>query len=167
MMGNEEDARDALQETMIKAWRAIAQYEERAALSTWLYSVAVRCCQDMIRKRNVRAASSLDGLREEGYDPPSREAGPAEKTEAEERRRLVRQALSMLPEDQRVPLVLFAVEGRHYDEIAAMTGVALGTVKSRVNRGRERLREIMQSLLADGNNPAASASKAVKGGRRS
>ncbi len=167
MTGNDGDAADALQETMIKAWRSLSQFEGRSSMGTWLYSIAVRCCQDLLRKRAARPSSSLDAMREEGYDPPAKAAGPSQALEEKDRRRQVREALDMLPEEQRVPLVLFAVEGRRYEEIAAMTGIPLGTVKSRVNRGRERLREIMEKWQTDGNNPAGSASKKMKGGRKS
>ena len=165
LTGNEEEARDALQETMIKAWRAIGRFEARASVSTWLYAIAVRCCQDLHRRRAARPSVSLDAMHEEGFDPPAREQTPEAALEDQERRDQVRKALSMLPEEQRVPLVLFAVEGKRYEEIADMTGVSLGTVKSRVSRGRDRLREIMAELRGDGNNPGTSASKSVKGGR--
>ena len=164
--GNEDDARDALQETMLKAWRAIGRFEARAQLSTWLYAIAVRSCQDLLRRRAVRPSTSLDAMREEGYDPPAQTQTPETALEEKDRREQVRKALSMLPEEQRVPLVLFAVEGRRYEEIAEMTGISLGTVKSRVSRGRDRLREIMAELRGDGNNPGAPASKSVKGGRQ-
>ena len=165
--GNEEDARDALQETMLKAWRAIGRFEAKASVSTWLYAIAVRCCQDLLRRRAARPSTSLDAMREEGYDPPSQTQTPEASLEEKERREQVRKALSMLPEEQRVPLVLFAVEGKRYEEIAEMTGISLGTVKSRVSRGRDRLREIMAELRGDGNNSGAPASKSVKGGRPS
>ena len=164
--GNEDDARDALQETMLKAWRAIGRFEARAQLSTWLYAIAVRSCQDLLRRRAVRPSTSLDAMREEGYDSPAQTQTPETALEEKDRREQVRKALSMLPEEQRVPLVLFAVEGRRYEEIAEMTGISLGTVKSRVSRGRDRLREIMAELRGDGNNPGAPASKSVKGGRQ-
>ena len=105
-------------------------------------------------------------MREEGYDPPAQTQPPETALEEKDRREQVRKALSLLPEEQRVPLVLFAVEGRRYEEIAEMTGISLGTVKSRVSRGRDRLREIMAELRGDGNNPVAPASKSVKGGRQ-
>ena len=167
LTGNEEDARDALQEAMLKAWRSLAGFEGRSSLSTWLYAIAVRCCQDQRRRKAVRPSTSLDEMQEAGFDPPAGSPGPQQALEERERREQVRRALSLLPEDQRTPLVLFAVEGKRYDEIAELTGVAVGTVKSRVSRGRDRLRELMAEMRGDGNNPAAGASKTVKGGRKS
>lgn len=165
--GNEEDARDAVQETMIKAWRSIGSFEGRSAVSTWLYSIAVRCCQDLLRRKAVRPSSSLDEIHEAGYDPPSDEPGPEQALERKERRELIRRALRMLPEDQRTPLVLFAIEGKRYEEVAEITGAALGTVKSRVSRGRLRLMELMAELRGDdGNNSESAASKKAKGGRQ-
>ena len=163
LTGSEEDARDALQEAMLKAWRAIGSFEGRSSFSTWLYAIAVRACRDLMRRKAVRPAVSLDGLREEGFDPPAADPGPERAAEDKERREAVRRALSLLPEEQRIPLTLFAVEGRKYEEIAEITGVAVGTVKSRVSRGRDRLRELMAEWSGGGNNPAGAASKRGKG----
>lgn len=143
MMGNTEDARDALQETMVKAWRSLAGYRADAALSTWLYRVAVSCCTDLQRKRKLRQASSVEALHDAGFDPPDPAPGPETQLEQRDRREQVRRALAMLPEDQRTVLVLTAVEGRSYEETAAILGVAMGTVKSRCNRARAKLAEIL------------------------
>lgn len=164
-LGDAEEARDALQETMLKAWRNLANFSG-GGLVSWLYTIAVHTCQDMLRKRKVRPAVSLDGMAEEGYDPPDREEGPAEALERKDNREAVRKALGMLPEDQRVPLVLFAVEGKRYEDIAAITGMPVGTVKSRVSRARDRLRVLLAEMQRDGNNSGGPASKSVKGGRK-
>ena len=165
MLGEAEEARDALQETMVKAWRSLPDFQG-GGLVSWLYTIAVHTCQDMLRKRKARPAVSLDSLSEEGYDPPAREEGPAEALERSDRREAVRRALAMLPEDQRVPLVLFAAEGKRYEEIAAITGLPLGTVKSRVSRARDRLRALLETFAQAGNNSGEAASNTVKGGRK-
>ncbi len=165
LTGSEEDARDAVQEAMLKAWRAIGGFEGRSSVSTWLYAIAVRCCRDLGRRKAARPSASLDSLQEAGWDPPSDSPGPQRALEDTERREQVRRALALIPEDQRTPLVLFAVEGKRYEEIADLTGVPVGTVKSRVSRGRDRLRELMREFGRDGNNPPPPASKQMKGGR--
>lgn len=147
-MGNVEDAKDAAQETMLKAWRAIGSYRADAALSTWLYRVAASCCTDLLRKRKARPAASLDELHEAGFDPPQSPAQQPETAVLEsERRRDVRRALNDLPDDQRIALVMSAVEGHSYDEIAQVQGIAVGTVKSRINRARTRLAEILSGSV--------------------
>lgn len=144
MMGNMEDAKDALQETMLKAWRSIGAYRGDASLSTWLYRIAASCCMDAMRRQKVRRAESMDAMREGGFEPQDPGPGPEEQTEQQERRRELREALAQLTEDQRAVLVLTAVEGRSYEETAEALGVAVGTVKSRCNRARTRLTEILQ-----------------------
>ena len=161
LTGNAEDARDAAQETMLKAWRSLASFREEAAFSTWLYRIAVNVCRDALRRQSVRQAESLEALREGGFDPPDPAPGTESRVLSAESVRELRQAMSRLPEEQRVPLVLFGVEGQSYEEIASLTGVPVGTVKSRVSRARTKLLALLQN---SGNLSAAPASKKVKGG---
>lgn len=162
MLGSREDARDALQEIMVKAWRALDRFDGKAAVSTWLYRIGVNHCTDLLRQRSLRRVESLDSLREDrGYDPPSPAEGPAEALEHKERNAAIRQAIGQLPPDQRTALVLFALEHRSYEEIAALTGAELGTVKSRIARAREKLAGMLRE---DGNNSSGGSSKKTKGG---
>ena len=162
MLGDREDAKDALQEIMVKAWRAIRRFDGKSAVSTWLYRIGVNHCTDLLRQRRLRQTESLDSLREDtGFDPPSREEGPQEALEHKEKQEAVRRAIGELPPDQRVPLVLFALEHRSYEEIAALTGAGLGTVKSRIARARDKLAKMLRE---DGNIPPGDASKKAKGG---
>lgn len=138
-----EDARDCAQEAMVRAWRSIAQYRGDCALTTWLYRIAASCCLDHLRRQKRHAAESTDALKEAGFDPPSDAPLPEERVlAAEEHSRLTR-ALEQLSEDMRTPLLLSAVEGRRYEDIAAEMGVAPGTVKSRINRARVKLAQIL------------------------
>lgn len=143
MMGNTEDAKDALQETMLKAWRSLGSYRGEAALSTWLYRVAVSCCTDALRKGRLRRAGSVEALQEAGFDPADPAPTPEETALQNDRRAALRRALNELPEEQRAALVLTAVEGKSYEETAALLGIAVGTVKSRCNRARARLTELL------------------------
>lgn len=143
-MGNREDAQDALQETMLKAWRAIGSFRGDSKLETWVYRLCVSCCVDALRKRRLRAAESTDALREVGFDPADPAPQPEQQVLEGEYRRELREALSQLPEEQRTALILSAVEGRSYEEVAAITGSAMGTVKSRINRARSKLAEILK-----------------------
>ena len=162
MLGDREEAKDALQEIMVKAWRSIGGFDGKSAVSTWLYRIGVNHCNDILRRRKQRRTESLDSLREDtGFDPPAPEEGPAEALERKEKREAVRRAIGELPPDQRVPLVLFALERRSYEEIAELTGVGLGTVKSRIARARDKLAKMLRE---DGNFSPGDASKKAKGG---
>ncbi|MBR4459618.1 MAG: RNA polymerase sigma factor [Clostridia bacterium] len=164
ILRHEEDARDAVQDAMLAAWQKLSTFDGQSSFSTWVCAIAVHRCQDLLRRQKVRQAESLENMREGGYEPADTDPGPSERLEAKERRERVRRALLQLPEDQRVPLILFCMEGKRYEEIAEITGVPIGTVKSRVSRARDRLRELVRED-ASGNISPFPASKESKGGR--
>lgn len=140
-----EDARDCAQEAMVKAWRSLPQYRQDCALETWLYRIAASCCVDFLRKQKRHAAESTDALAENGFDPADPAPQPDETALRRDEKQQLYQAMDLLPEDMRTALILSAVEGRKYEEIAQITGVASGTVKSRINRARQKLKEILTS----------------------
>ena len=144
MMGNREDAQDCAQETMLRAFRAFASFRGDASFSTWITRIAMNVCTDALRKR--RDAVSLDALREEqGFDPPDAAPTVYGRLEEKERLRLLREALSLLPADMREMIVLRDMQGKSYDEIAEILNLPLGTVKSRINRAREKLSVILKN----------------------
>lgn len=138
-----EDARDCAQETMLKAWRSLPHYRQDCALETWLYRIAASCCLDFLRRCKRQAAESTDALAASGFDPADPAPQPEETAIRRDEKQQLRQALDQLPEDMRTALILSAIEGRKYEEIAQITGVASGTVKSRINRARQKLAEIL------------------------
>lgn len=137
MLKHREDAEDCLQETMLRAYRAYGQFDGRARLSTWFYRIAVNTCVDYIRKR--RNEVSLDALRDDGFDPGDRKQNVYSSLEESERKRLLKEALDLMPEDARALIVLRDVEGLSYDEAAQALNLPLGTLKSRLSRAREKL----------------------------
>ena len=141
MMGNAQDAQDCAQETLVKAFRGFSGFRNDAKVSTWLYSIATRCCTDALRRRHE--AVSLEQLQEEGFDPPGDDPSPYLQLEAGERRRLLREALQRLPYEHRQPVVLCDLQGLSYDEAAQALGIPLGTVKSRLSRARTALKNIL------------------------
>ena len=152
-MGNPEDAADGLQDGMIAAFRRAGSFRGEAAVTTWLHRVVVNACLDRIRAARVRRADPLpDDLDEYGDrgtpgSATARDAAdPAELTVADERRRLVLEALGRLPAEQRAALVLVDMEGYPVVEVADMLNCAVGTVKSRCSRGRARLAVLLESL---------------------
>lgn len=142
---NRQDAQDALQETMLKIWRALPDFRGQSALTTWAYRLCVNCCLDQLRRQKSRVQTqSADEMREQGFDPVDLSPLPEETVEQAETRARLRACLDQLNPEQRTALLLCAVEGRSYEETAAITGVGLGTVKSRVARARGRLAELMK-----------------------
>ncbi|MBR1584835.1 MAG: sigma-70 family RNA polymerase sigma factor [Clostridia bacterium] len=143
MMGNREDALDCAQEAMLRAYRAYSTFRREAEFSTWITRIALNVCADQLRKR--REIVSLEALREtRGFDPPDGGATAQERLEARERSRLLQQALQQLPREARELIVLRDFRNLPYDQIAQITGLPLGTVKSRISRAREKLCDLLR-----------------------
>ncbi|MFI5180613.1 MAG: RNA polymerase sigma factor [Thermoanaerobaculia bacterium] len=144
------DAEDIVQETFLRAWRGLSGFRGESALKTWLYSIALnrirarRGALARIRALFGTAASGgdgpdfslVDGLTDGGLSPEENAA------RAEERRRL-RKAIAALPEEFRLAVVLRDLDGLSYDEVASVLAVPVGTVRSRLARGRTLLKEAL------------------------
>lgn len=127
MLGRPEDARDATQETFLSALRKLPSFRGDAAFTTWLHRVAINASYDILRKRKRRAEEALP-------DDPGQAAGDVAETTAEAVD--VQAALGRVPAEFRAVLVLHDVQDLPYDEIAEILDVPVGTVKSRLHRGR-------------------------------
>ena len=146
LTGQRQAAEDAAQEAFIAAWRGIAGLRGDA-LRPWLLRIAANACRDELRRRSRRPSSSLDVALEEGLPEPAHPAPSPEASALQgELRGRLEAALRTLPAEQRLALVLCDVQGLDYAEIAIVMKTSLGTVKSRIARGRGRLR---QALLAE------------------
>lgn len=164
--GNEQDAMDISQEAFLRVYRFLPQFNEDSQFSTWLYRVTSNVCKDYLRKRNNRAAFSLSGeLDGEEYlmEAPDLRYNPEDVLEQKEMRRQIREGLEQLNPDHREILVMRDVLGLTYGEIASSLELEEGTVKSRIARARERLR---QNLMEKGNFFAPRQSKKEKGGAK-
>jgi RNA polymerase sigma-70 factor, ECF subfamily len=149
MCGNEDDARDALQETMLAAFKGLGGFRGDARLSTWLYQIARSFCIKLRRPgASVRADASLDAAAE----ARSSGAGPDERAHARRIGEALSAALSALPDGHREAVVLRDVEGLSAEEAARVAGIDVGALKSRLHRGRMALRGHLASLLGE---PAA------------
>lgn len=133
------DAQDCLQETMVKAWRALPSFRGDASLETWLYRLCVSCCIDHVRALSRRREESADALAEGGFDPADPAPQPEETVLRREKQRQVHAAILLLPDGMRETLILTMLEGRSYEETAQLTGASVGTVKSRLSRARQKL----------------------------
>ena len=141
--GNREDASDCGQETMVKVWKNLKAYRGECAFETWVYRIAANCCMDFLRKRKSEKSVSLEPLKDEGFDPPDESPGTEESAVIRDEHARLREAIAGLPEEQRDILVMTQLEGRSYEETARLLRISEGTVKSRLNRAREKLREII------------------------
>ena len=145
--GSREDTADCSQEAMIRIWKGLGSWRGGSGFETWVYRVTANCCLDFLRRKKRDRSESIEPMREAGFDPPDPKAGTEETAAAREEKRLLREAIGRLPEEQREALVLTQLEKLPYDRAAAVLGVTEGTVKSRVNRAKGRLREWMSGEL--------------------
>ena len=143
--GNREAAEDCGQETMIRIWRSLNSYRGDCALESWVYRIAANCCMDWLRKKKRDKSVSMEPLQEQGFDPADPSPGTEEQVVTEDEHRRLREAITQLPEDQREALILTQLEKIPYEEAALALGVSEGTVKSRVNRAKVRLKEILSA----------------------
>jgi len=150
MTGREEDARDATQDAFLAALRKLHTFRGEAAFTTWMHRVTVNACYDLLRKRQ-RAPLPLETGRADEDRPPRPEPAAPDHAEDVEVAIDVRRALLQVPEDFRAVLVLCDVQDLSYEDAAAALGVPVGTVKSRLHRGRVAL-----GRLLGGERPGAS-----------
>ena len=141
--GDREAASDCGQEAMIRIWRNLNGYRGDCAFESWVYRIAANCCMDWLRKKKRDRSVSMEPLREQGFDPADTAPGTEEQAVAADEHRRLREAIAQLPEEQREALTMTQLERIPYAEAAALLGVSEGTVKSRVNRAKARLKEIL------------------------
>ena len=141
--GSREAAGDCGQEAMVRVWRNLANYRGECALESWVYRIAANCCMDWLRKKKRDKSVSMEPLREQGFDPADPSPGTEEQVVAKDERQRLREAIAQLPDDQREALILTQLEKIPYEEAAQSLGISEGTVKSRVNRAKARLKEIL------------------------
>jgi len=147
-----EDALDLTQEVFLKAYAKLGLFREDSIFYTWLYRIAVNSCIDFARRRRrVQDPVPLEGelLGEVGYEPVDARVGadPERSLVNKELGALLRSLIQALPEPLRMAVILHDIEGLPQKDIAAIMGCPLGTVKSRIQRGRFELRERLQPYL--------------------
>lgn len=163
MCKNPEDAAEAAQEAFFAAWQGLGSFRGDSSFSTWLYRLASNACVDLLRREGRRpAASSLDD-EELNLDIPSSLPSPQEEAERRELAEQVAAGLRALPPEYRAVLVLREIQQLRYDEIGEALDLDVGTVKSRISRGRKKLRSF---LLERGNfSPPPPSKETGKEGR--
>lgn len=157
LLGDGQSAEDATQETFLSAYRAV-QHFTGSNVRGWFFRIAANASKDELRRRRRKGGLvSLDeprGSAELALDPPDPGETPADRVERLALAAELQHALDALPFHQRQVIVLVDIQGFGYEEVAALTRTSVGTVKSRVHRGRERLRHLLAGL---GTNPGGPA----------
>ena len=145
---NPEEAADIVAEAFVRIYNALHNFKGQSAFSTWMYRILTNCFLDIRKRERTRPTTSLettvqtaDGEMERQIEDPHRT--PHEEMERNERERRVERAVALLPEYQRAMIVMYHAEMMSYEDIAAALDLPIGTVKSRLNRARLSLREIL------------------------
>jgi RNA polymerase sigma-70 factor, ECF subfamily len=147
MVPDRDQASDAVQEAFFSAYRNLAGFRG-GSVKSWLNRICVNAAMDAQRARRRRPVQPYPELDDDSWQPPTGpEADPERQVVTAERGRALADALARITDDQRAAIVLFDVEGYDYAEIAELTGVSLGTVKSRIHRGRLALRELLEDRM--------------------
>ncbi len=157
MTGNYEDAGDVVQEAFLSAYRTIKHFRGDARFSTWLYGIVVNHARNRMRQAGSRAYHepvSIDDppVGQDGgpaFDPPSREAPALDVLVRKEMQQKVQDCINGLEKEHREIIVLRDIQGFSYEEITGMLGIPDGTVKSRLSRARNALRESLKKVLGD------------------
>jgi RNA polymerase sigma-70 factor (ECF subfamily) len=164
MLGDYDEADDCAQETFIKLYRSLKGFRYRSAFSTWLYRVTMNTCKNRLSSSGYRRRRSMasidraertdraDRTGNEGEGGMSLQIGDESQTpngvyERKELEETIQSAIESLPGDQRTIIVLRDVEGLSYEDIVAVTGLHMGTLKSKIHRARQRLKEQLEGRI--------------------
>lgn len=152
MVNSPEDARDLTQEAFVHAFRRLDSFRGDSAFYTWLFRIAVNATISFRRKAARRRTYSVESVRDaSGNEPvdPNDGVRPSARLEVDEQQHMVREALRELSEEFRTAVVLTEIEGLSYEEAAAVVGCPIGTIRSRIHRARNELREKLRVALKD------------------
>ena len=163
MAGNPVDAMDLSQETFLRAWRCLDQYQFASAFSTWLYRLCSNICIDFLRRRRRQQTVPLtfedaDG-EEQTYSVPDAQPLPEEQVELKLTRETLQAAMAQLLPEHRAVLQLRVVNEMSYEQIADVLDIQIGTVKSRLSRARNQLKKILER----GNLSRRASSESMEG----
>jgi len=147
LVRSHEDARDLVQETFIRAYEHIRQFDEQYRFYTWLYRIAVNLCFTFLKRRKLAPVSIESGDPEQGEtELPDTRAVPI--AEQSDRQRNIERALALLPAEQRLAIELRTYQGMSYAEISEVMHTSIGTVMSRLSRARDKLRGLLSDYVS-------------------
>jgi RNA polymerase sigma-70 factor (ECF subfamily) len=148
-VGNRNDAEDIVQETFLRVYKNKHYYREIAKFSTWVYTIAGNLAKTELRRRKRRKLFSISNFvnEERDYDIPDLERNPEQQVDSTMKDAIIQKAIEKLPPKFKEVILLRDVQGFSYEEISQILSIPLGTVKSRVNRGRLKLQEDLEFLF--------------------
>ncbi|HIE44373.1 MAG TPA: sigma-70 family RNA polymerase sigma factor [Candidatus Omnitrophica bacterium] len=154
-LGDYEEANDCAQEVFVKLYRSLKKFQQKSSFSTWLYRITVNTCKNKLasseyrlRKKMVRLDNPIHS--EKGtyrIEIEDETLSPATQLDRKEKEMLIQNAIGSLPEEQKMVVLLRDVEGFSYEKITVITGYNIGTVKSKLARARQKLREKLRGLI--------------------
>jgi RNA polymerase sigma-70 factor (ECF subfamily) len=147
MLGNRHDAEDAAQDVFTKVYQSLKSFKPQASLYTWLYRIAVNTCLDYKKRPFFESLfKSSDEGEEFVLEPVSQEPSPEEMFESKQLGEILNRSLGKISRKLRAAIILREIEGLSYEEMAEVLDVSTGTVKSRISRAREELRELLKKF---------------------
>lgn len=150
MVGNYDDAGDMAQEVFIRIFKSIGNFKGQSLFSTWVYRITANVCMDELRKRKNKKVLSIDEeirLEDGGMKREIEDGRPAPDVAVErnELRKAVDEAIKSLPQDHKIVIILRDIQGFSYEEMTGILKCPEGTVKSRISRARQALKEILKT----------------------
>jgi len=147
LCGNSTEAEDLVQESYVRAFRFFHRYDPSLSFTSWLYRIITNVHIDSVRKNNRFRTSSLDATPENGtsWEIPDEEHSPERMLLLDEMSEPLQTALKAMTPEFRIAVLLADVENMAYEEIAEIMNISVGTVRSRIHRGRKQLRERLES----------------------
>lgn len=153
-LGDKQEANDSAQDTFIKAYRSLKGFRRKSTFFTWLYRIAANTCKNRLKSSDYRQTTRMVRLDNPGHgdrtgletiqDPTT---SPPEEMEKRERILLIQEEIGLLPAKQRTVIVLRDIEGLSYEAVSNITGLKLGTVKSKLSRARLELRNKLRGKI--------------------
>jgi RNA polymerase sigma-70 factor (ECF subfamily) len=154
LTGHRTQAEDLTQEVFLKAFKALGKFKGKSSFSTWLYRITVNACTSEWRRasaqkrgKEVPYPTAADDPAGPRWEPAGEDGDPRQAAERSERNQLVQKAIEDLEEDYRIVVVLRDIEGFSYEDIAEIIERPVGTVRSRLHRARQELKDKLKSIL--------------------
>ena len=151
-VGNYDDAEDIVQDTLVKVYVSKHLYKEIAKFSTWIYTIAINLAKTKVIKKQKTKVFSISAAyddEDKDFDIKDEAYLPDDVANAKFQEEIIQKALNSIPENYRKLVILRDVEEFSYEEICEMTGLPMGTVKSRINRGREKLQKLLSDIYKE------------------
>jgi len=150
MLGDYDESQDIVQETFIKVYQNRQMYRPVAKFSTWIYTIASNLVKTELRRKERRRWFSISGAGEEEeqkeFEIPDTAYSPDVSADRVIKDRLIQKALGKIPKQYREAVILRDIQELSYEEISKITGLSMGTVKSRINRGRTQLQKLLKDI---------------------